>query len=243
MLNIKTNKTETQKSIKENLKALATVLNQMKQPELDAKYKDILKIQKALVMQNIDLIIQASFRGNQTEKLTKFDTTTDLMLTLKPYFKRKIGEKRKQEVENLIGEYFCPESVNGLKIKCYISFYYEKIQFLFTENGFTHGCDNDLIGIYFSDYSYQVEYPLDFENLTTQVSCDGKYISVVHIETEANKIYNQQQKAADKLKKLIGELNQVIESSHIGVPYEVRTLENYISVSHYMTRRLKTIDY
>ena len=244
MLNIKINKAETQDSIKENLKALVKVLNQMKQPELEPEKWDILKIQKELIKQNIALIIEAAFRGNEPEKSTKFDLQTDLMQELKPYFKKKIGDKRKAEIESIIGKYFVPEAVDGLSIKCYISMYYNHFNFVFIKNGYTYGNWSDIVSISFDDhYQHRAEYPLDLENLFTTYRFDESYISLKMIENTAINIYHQQKTAVEKFKQLIEEANKVMEDSHNQVPYEVRTLENYISVSRFMTRRLKTIDY
>lgn len=244
MLNIKINKAKTQDSIKENLKALATVINQMQQPELEPEKWDILKIQKELIKQNIALIIEAAFRGNEPEKSTKFDLQTDLMQELKPYFKKKIGDKRESEIESIIGKYFVPEAVDDLSIKCYISMYYNHFDFVYTKNGYTYGNNSDIVSISFDDhYQHRAEYPLDLENLFTTYRFDESYIGLNMIENTAINIYHQQKESVKKFKQLMEEANKLIENSHNQVPYQVRVLKNFVSVSHFMTNRLKTIDY
>jgi len=216
MLN-KITKSETQKLIRENLRALSAAPG---------------KMEREIITRNLTLIIDSAFRGDEGATSTAFDTSTELLQELKPFFNKSIGDARRHAAAEIIADYFTPEGVtaNGktYKMKCYISFesYSQRVCFYYTVDGFTHGNFNNICDIYFRDGD-DAE-PLNFEKLRACYRYSGEYITPGRVNSHAAAIRKKNAAAVAKVEKLIKAANEIIAAADAQTPSDSRVFKSSI---------------
>lgn len=216
----KITKAETRKETAEQLRILARLYG-VNREELTEEQQNKHNLKIELVKRNLTLLIDSAFRGNECKTSTTFDYSTELWQELKPYYKKNIGEARRKEIAELIADYFNPEIVNGLKIKCFIHIeeYSNYICFYIIRNGYTYGNDTNITDIFLRDID--PSHPFDPEGCrrnrsgemvknSTYYRYDGEYIPAAKVTETINAYYKRELKRYTKIKKLLSEVNGLI---------------------------------